>query len=102
MLVPLNLTYMIHRNVEWVMLMLGEAIFCLLYEPIHKELICGKNEGLSVGVGGDGPFAFTPVACGEGLREKGFKESGRIFGIFFCGAVIVHNMYVYLIYHNCR
>eukprot|EP00040_Diaphanoeca_grandis_P025294 m.139882 g.139882 ORF g.139882 m.139882 type:complete len:492 (+) comp30089_c1_seq1:272-1747(+) len=33
---PMNLTYFNHRDAEWAMLMLGEAIFSLLYIPSAK------------------------------------------------------------------
>lgn len=33
--VPLNLTFLIHRNAEWAMLMLGESIFSLLIVPVE-------------------------------------------------------------------
>ena len=33
--VPMNLKFVIHRNAEWAMLMLGESIFSLLIVPVE-------------------------------------------------------------------
>ena len=35
--VPVNLTFHIHRNAEWAMLMLGESIFSLLIVPVDHS-----------------------------------------------------------------